>query len=476
MKLKNILSKGLIAGVVLATTMAVSAVSAFATDYNDAGKAVVSVDGKEKTWTFNTNLPTADINLKANDTLLGIKCTAEKLKYAKNSTYLSFNGGAIEIGVPQDSAGTITFSNTNTSGDRSITCVDTNTTIDNETAKGSNSFSFSSDNSTDEVIKFSSTKESKITEITVTLTTGAYPLATTYAVTGKCNLSSATFTLTDGTNNYEAEVDASGNFTVSTQDATKAFSTEKTYSAVLDKYTTIKNISLSTEDNVNFTISTALTFNEISLAAAEANTYTTYARPNFDCTPSSGDSNSKWDKNQGFSFKTSAPALVTIEVKSGTSTSGKKTVIDMIDSSEKVIAKSSTVNTSETKTDSYFLPKADTYKFIVNEKDTTANCYINSVKIEYVNSANVTNGILASDGTDMYVIAKIPSTTNLANYENINLGGNTSETIYKAVKIGTTTYGNDGNYYYAVKVSPASVANAGDNITNFMYKLTSVSK
>ncbi|MBQ7265945.1 MAG: hypothetical protein IJS61_07585 [Firmicutes bacterium] len=317
---KSFFSKAVVAAGVMASAMALSCMAVFATDYTD-GTPSVSSDGTTKTWSFSSNT-NGGKSLSVGDTVSGITCTGTGVKI--QSGYLSLNGGSITIPVPKNSAGTIAFTNTNTSEERSITCTDTNTTVNNAVAKGTNAFNFTATNSVDELIAFSSTKESKITKITVTLTSGSYAVGTTY---------SATLNFTS-TSSKDATVSCNGNSTVISAGETgklelSGLSDGSTYSVTVDKYHTVDTTSF-TVDGEDITKNINIT--EIEIPVLSEGEYTSFIpSKGFDETSAN---TGKYGQGEYVKFTLSNNATLTITAKCGSSSTETKSAALSYNTSE----------------------------------------------------------------------------------------------------------------------------------------------
>lgn len=295
MKLKNFLSKALIASAVAATLVAVSSVSAFAATAYDTGNVTVSETGDTKTWNFLENRPASPTNLADGDSIQGIvvynrNANSNKIISHKsnNTDGLTFNGAdmGFSIPVPKNCEGTVNFVFQTRKSDRLID-IEGLTAVGIETSsKGGNTFNFNSTHTEDGDIDVNFTLKSggsdgdrKVQKITVTITKGEkFPIPVNYTLSGTCTgLSSGDkFTLTDGTHTYEVTADGNGNYSASSQK--EAYADGK-YTASLKNY----NITYAdgadgvtiTSDGTSATVAPAINFEKLELQPLEAGIYDT---------------------------------------------------------------------------------------------------------------------------------------------------------------------------------------------------------
>lgn len=332
MKLKNFLSKALIASAVAATLVAVSSVSAFAATAHESGKVTVNETGDTKTWDFLENKPTSATTIADGDSIQGIvvynRNTANKtISHKTNTDGLTFGGAdmGFSIPVPKNCEGTVNFIFSSNNSNRLIDIEGLTAVGIEKSSNGGNTFNFTSTHTEDEDIDVNFTLKSgekdgdrKLQKITVTITKGdKFPIPVNYTLSGKCTglASDDKFTLTDGTHTYEVTADGNGNYTASNQK--EAYADGK-YTASLVNY----NITYAdgadgvtiTSDGTSATAAPAINFEKLELQPLEAGIYDTDkvfgGMPYFDS--SKLKESGKINNGEAVDFKVNEGAKVTV--------------------------------------------------------------------------------------------------------------------------------------------------------------------
>ena len=330
--MRKSLLKTMVGTVLAVSAIAVGSVSVFA--FSDT----LSEDAKTRTWDFSSNTGSIAKDYAAGTAAeigdSGILVPASSgAKITVAASYVQFRSGAkLDVPVPANSKGSITIYGNGNAG-RTVTTED-GVEIDNVSAGDTQDFTSTS--AADGYITLTSNSDYKFKKIQITLTDGStYQTTVKYNITGSVSGLDAgkAFTITNGTDSYEAIVKEDGtSFEVSsTEDYASG-----TYTASATNY----NVSYGsgtgftlTGTSPNYTASTSVTFTKKEMGILSAGVYTAAdidaGLPNFDATAitfKSGTAFAGGKVNGTLKFKLDKAATVIISAKTGGSNAGTITI------------------------------------------------------------------------------------------------------------------------------------------------------
>ncbi len=479
---KRFLSSAL-AAVMAASVLSVGMVTSASAE--EKGFGTIEITKTTTTWDFSSNIPNSSESLANNDTLHGIIVTngSGKATLKGSEKNLSFqNDDAIAVPVPKDSVGTATLISKSSDSTRHATLngVKKDQTKDDgaiydfnatETNDGFLNFSFSTD---------SSGKEYKFQKLIVTLTSGEFEVPTTYKLTGKCTgLSKGdSFVLKKDDVSYTVTVGEEGAYSYSTQTATI---TAGSYDVVLKDYAIEPNkvnITAKANSETEFEISETINFTKLTLEEIASGTYKPAdieaGLPNFDTSDLTVAGTESYRGT--LKFKLSSDAVVTINGKCGSSTSGRSVTVKLGDLSKTASAGGS---------DEDFVANVPAGDATLTLDSTNTGLKINTLKIEYVGEAKeglekLKDGETAiyndTDNKVSYLIVGVTA-DDAANSDQLILTvgkNNTTSTteVYESFKDGGVTVTADdigAKYLFAVKVTGVE---GTDSINNLKTTLT----
>jgi hypothetical protein len=467
--MKKTFFKGVVATAIVATTMALSSVVAFAatnTYYYVGGNPAVNTSDYFK---IASNGTTANYEST-------FSFTGEDTTYTTGKSYNSakITGSGITFDVSGTAEAEIIWG-VRTDADSDTEVAATKLAYQND---GSNTKTVISDTATKTYVRTTLTglkgtvtisrstgKEMRIYGIKLVDTVSDD--AKTYTISGTSNATKGTAITVDG-NNVTVGADGSWSYTKTVESA--PYTDGQKLTVTIEPQTGLSNTEATLSyDESKLTYTANIEFPARTISAIENGTYDSNSMlALFDVTNAKGAKSGSIKPNDGetMKFKVGANKVVSIKFKSGSSSNGKTAKLEVYDETgETLKVESETVTVVDKKSPEAYLVLNSLPEGTYTLKAVASGSSAQLMEINATDAglSAVTNGAVYVDGTDTYLVAGISKSKLDKSSVKIGFGEKKtfaeSDTVYTAVAIGDTTVKAsdfDADYLFAVKVEDAN--------------------